>query len=103
LVPIVGFGSLVVTEYAVRWYFHDAHYYQHYGWPKLAGFWLGASIIAGISRSVNEQENRELFDPKTGRTVVVGGQRHTFLWVPLKYWPAVLFVLGLVFLFVTEP
>ena len=100
LVPIVGFGSLVVTEYAIRSYFHDPRYYQRHGWPKLVGFWLGAVILARVSQVLNERGTRELFEPRTGETIVIERQHHAFMWVPMRYWPIVLFVLGVVFLFV---
>jgi hypothetical protein len=99
LVPVVGFGALLATEYAVESYFHDSQYYQHHGWPKTLGLWLGGVLIAGISQRIGETEARTLIEPETGRAVVLEPQRHTFLYVPMKYWPGILFVLGLVFLF----
>lgn len=100
LVPVVGFGALIATEYGVERWFNDPTYYQQHGWPKLLGLWLGAALLAGVSQRVHEQQARTLIEPETGRTVVVEGKEHQFLYLPLKYWPVALFVLGFVFLFV---
>jgi hypothetical protein len=102
LVPIVSIGSLVLAEYSVETYFHDQHYYQQHGGPKLAGFWLAALIVAAISRAMREREGRRLIDPETGSTVIVHDRPNAFFFLPLKYWPAALFALGIVFSFVVE-
>ena len=46
---------------------------------------------------LNRDTDRRLVDPKTGRDVIIR-RRHTFFWIPMQYWAAVLALIGVVVL-----
>ena len=101
LVPLIAFGSLLASEAGLEAYFHDDRYYQAHGWPKLAGFVLAAAIIWPISAALDRRRVRTLVDLETGEQVQVGA-KHTFMFVPLRWWPLICLALGAAFSFVTE-
>lgn len=102
LVPVVTFGTLVGTEWLVEAAFHDDQYYQIHGWPKGLALVLSAVAVAAVARSVEEPRSRLLIDPTTGQEVMVRFAGHHFLFIPLRYWPALLVLLGVVFSFVSS-
>ena len=101
IVPLIAFACLVASEAGVEALFHDDHYYQSDGWPKLVAFMLAATIIWPIGIVLDKRGGRILVDPDTGERVKVGGS-HTFFFVPVKWWPLVCIALGAAFLFVVE-
>ncbi len=100
LVPLISFGTLLATEWLVEAQFHDDRYYQQHGWPMGLAFALAALVVAAISKSLRERSETVLIDPATGREVVIVSDQHSFLFIPMRYWPVLLLLLGLVFSFV---
>jgi hypothetical protein len=99
LVPAVTFGMCLSTEILVRVRYHDEKYYQTHGWPILTAFLISAAVIYLLSRRLVAQ--RELRDLATGELVVLQ-ENHRFLFVHVRYWPAILFVLGFVLFVLAE-
>ncbi len=96
LVAIITFGSLVLTELLIRFFFHDNTYYQHQGWPKLAGFLVAAILVYWLSpRGGNDSASAENTEKERLFRV-----QDTLFHIPVKYWPRILCVLGVVFYFV---
>jgi len=94
LVPAVTFGTCLGTEIVVRALYHDHKYYQTHGWPILFAFLISAGLIYFLSQRLVAQ--REYRDLATGEPVQLR-ENHRFLFVHIRYWPAILFVLGFVF------
>jgi hypothetical protein len=101
LVGVFTFGCSLLAEMTVEAVYADDQFYQEHHWPIAIAFSVAAAIIAGISPRVHRKEQRILLDPETGQEVLVG-QRSSFFFVPMKYWPPILFVLAAIAL-LTEP
>lgn len=98
---MITFACLLATEFLVEAAFHDDRYYQAHGWPKLVAFVVAAVIVGIVSRRLDRRPGKVLIDPETGSEVILGGN-HTFFFIPIAYWPPILLVLGVVFLFVID-
>ena len=96
LVAIITFGCLLITELFTRFFFRNDTYYQQYGWPKLSGFLVAAALVWSLSR-------RKADDPHgtqdlTRESLLREGD--TLFHIPVRYWPPILCVLGIIFYFV---
>jgi hypothetical protein len=98
-VVALTFGALVLTEVGVERLFSDDHYYQAHGWPKFVAFVLAAGMVWLLSDYIEKRQARVVVDKQTGQEMTLRGTHHLFF-VPLKYWPAILVVAGLVIMFV---
>ena len=94
----VAFGSLLVTELLCRTYFHDDHYYQQQGWPKLPAFLLAAAIVWLLQRN-HKTEALEAANHPIEKEPILRPYDRLFL-VSISYWPPILCGLGVVFYFV---
>jgi hypothetical protein len=90
-VPAITFASCLAMEVAVRAVYRDNAYYQTHGWPILAALFLAAFLVQIVSRGW--VHSRELRDVKTGELVVL--RPHSFLFVPVRFWPTLLCLLGI--------
>ena len=94
-VGAVGFGCLVGSELLTRHLFHDDSYYQTHGWPKLLGFLAAAGIVWRMSHG---EANEYAVPQQVSEEPFLRGQ-DTFLHIPVRHWPAILCILGVVFFF----
>ena len=101
LVPIIAFGCLLASEAGIEAFSHDDKFYQMHGWPKLVAFLVAAAIVWPIGAVLERRGGRTLIDPATGEQVKVGG-RHTFFFLPMKWWSLACIASGVAFLFVVE-
>jgi hypothetical protein len=101
LVPVITFGCLLLTEFAIEAAFHDDHYYQAHGWPKLVGFVSAALIVWPLARYLRPKPARALVGP-LAQDQVVSQRSHSLFFIPMEYWGPILLLLGIVFLFVTD-
>ncbi len=101
LVAVITFGCCFAAECLVERAFHDDRYYQAHGWPKLVAFVVAAAVVGVVGRYLRRRQGRVLIDPKTGDEVIVGRQ-HTFFFIPVEYWPPILLILGIIFLFAID-
>jgi len=98
LVPLIAFGCSLAMEILVRAIFHDQRYYQTHGWPILIAMFSAAVIVHFFARGASDR--RELRDVATGELVTVE-YNHRFLFVHIRYWPAILCALGVLFALLT--
>jgi hypothetical protein len=98
---MIGVGCLILTELIVESMTHDQSYYQAHGWPKLLAFWIAAALVFVLSRWLDRQPGRAMIDKATGQEVVIK-KRHALFFIPVRSWPYIFLVLGLIFLFVKE-
>jgi hypothetical protein len=98
LVPIVAFGCFVLTELVVESALGDDTYYQEHTWPMALAFGIAALGVAVLGKELKDEESRILVDEKTGERVAVNGTRHSFFFVPTRYWAPILLVIGLLVL-----
>lgn len=101
LVLLITFGCLLVTQVLVDKALDDESYYTTHGWPKLVGFLVAALLLHLFAKVRARGEGRVLVDIETGEHVSTGS-RDSLFFIPLRFWPAIVSVLGVVFLFVPE-
>lgn len=99
LVPIVAIACFLITQIVTNSLLNDDRYYTEHGFPKLIAFWIAAVLLFLIGSALSRKQERVLVDKKTGEDVILRPS-HTFLFIPIVYWAPVLFVLGIVFLFI---
>lgn len=99
VIALVAFGCFVLAEFAARAAFGDPTYYETHGWPKLAAFWVAAGIVYALCSWLGVGNERTLVDKGTGQEVKVSSESQLFF-IPARYWPVILLVLGVVFYFV---
>ncbi len=92
IVAAVSFGSLLAFDFLTGRYFGDRSYYAHHGWPKLAAFWLAAAIVWQLNPRTTVDEYRYLGTEASHRSVLRPGD--SFFFVPVRYWPSILCLLG---------
>ncbi len=101
IVGIIGFGCLLLSEYITEFAFKDENYYQMHGWPKLAALLLAASLTWLLSTILDMKKAKVLIDKETGQEVVLR-PNHAFFFIPIRFWPYIYIVLGVVFFFIAE-
>ena len=98
LVAVVSFAILVATQFATGVLTKDESYYGTHGWPKLLALWLAAAAVYALARYFDSRPGKVMIEKETGREVHLR-RSHSLFFVPMKYWPYVLVVLGIVFFF----
>jgi hypothetical protein len=98
IVAVITFGSLVLTEFFTRAQFHDDNYYQHHGWPKLVAFLVSALFVWLLLPSPEEVVRVDLLKNSPKRTLF--RPKDSLFFMPVRYWPGALLLLGVVFYFV---
>jgi|SRR5579863_3615190 len=96
LVAIITFVCLLVTELLTRFFFRNNTYYQQYGWPKLSGFLVAAALVWSLSRHKGD-------DPRGIQDLTrepLLRKQDTLFHIPVRNWPPILCVLGIIFYFV---
>ena len=95
-VPLLTFLAVLAVEVAVEAATGDPELYQTAGWPLGLGLTLGGVLVGAVARRSPDVPDRTLVDTLTGEPVRVDGVRHSFMFVPLRWWPHVLLVAGAV-------
>lgn len=98
LIPIIGFGCLLLGEAVTESLFQDTSYYQNHGWPKLAGLLIAAALVHLLGTALDRRPGRTMIDKATGQEVTLRGS-HSLFFIPMKYWSYVFGALGVLFLF----
>lgn len=99
-IALIAFACLLVSEFATEAALGDGTYYQAHGWPKLAGFWLAAAVIYKMQSWFGVGKTRGFVDPNIRRDIRPSAEGELFF-VPARFWPHILVILGVIFLFVT--
>ncbi len=94
LVPIIAFACLLAAEFVSEAVFHDGNYYQEHAWPMALGFMVAGVVVAAAAHRFRGAEPRVMLDEETGERVMVGGSKHSFFFVPIRYWSGILFMIG---------
>jgi len=99
VIAVIAFGCLVLTELLTRSAFTESNYYQTHGWPKVVALWVAAGVVYALRSWFGVGQERTLLDKATGQEIKVSQEGQLFF-VSARYWPAILFVVGMLFLFV---
>ena len=95
LVPVVTFACLLAAELATETAFGDDRYYQDHPWPMAVGFAVAGILVGRIARRLQSPSHRVMLDEETGERVLITGEDHTFIFLPVRFWSPLLLVLGL--------
>jgi hypothetical protein len=93
IVAIVIFMSLFLTELITNRHFHDSDYYSQHGWPKLTAYWIAAAIVQWMLPG-RQDEVLGCASQVEDKPSILRNQ-DSLLSIPVKYWPGVLFAIGI--------
>ncbi|MGC3957599.1 MAG: hypothetical protein QM813_06450 [Verrucomicrobiota bacterium] len=96
LVAVVGFAALIFTEVISEKITGDDQFYQQHGWVILIGMLVAAALTYGLHRLLLLQKGRAVIDKQTGQEIVLR-PNHSLFFIPVKWWPIVFVILGVVF------
>jgi hypothetical protein len=117
LIAIITFLCLLAAEAFTRIRFHDNGYYQQHPWPKLAACLLAAALVWWLSPrrdqaaaarpdqpwQISQNQGSPAIEPEaSGFKFTLFRDSDSLFLIPVKYWPALLCVLGVVFYFVPD-
>jgi hypothetical protein len=98
VIGLVAGGCLLAADWLCGARYHDADYYAQHGWPKLAAFALAGAIVWSLNLSKRD-ETLGVPDRDAAREPFFR-QQDSLFFVPARYWPLLLCILGGVFYFV---
>ena len=99
LVAIAGFSCFLAAEVITRSVTKDVTYYRTHPLPKLGGAVLGAALAYGTTKLLEKwNAPRAMIDKRTGKEVLVG-RKDSFFFVPAKYIPYAVLIIGLIVAF----
>jgi hypothetical protein len=99
---IVGtaiFICLLASDFLTGLYYHDSNYYAHNGWPKLAAFWAAGAIVQ-LFLPGPEEVLDGTGDALRPRSVLQ--HRDKLFYIPVRFWPMICFVLGIIIYFIHD-
>jgi hypothetical protein len=100
IVFVVIFGSLVVMQLVTDSIYDDENFYTDHGWPKLLAFCLAGLLLRPMVGW--RKRAATSIDAETGEEVVAP-QHDSFIFLPLRFWPAACILLGVGLSFVAPP
>jgi len=98
----VAIVSLLAWDYLTGEYFHDTHYYEQHGWPKLGAFLLASALVWWLGPRTDSDEQvyvagNEPIEP--GRRPLLRPEDTLFFMSP-RTWVWIFAALGVLFYFV---
>jgi len=115
LIAVIVFVCLFAAEIFTRIQFHDNNYYQQHPWPKSAACLLAAFLVwwlsprsapATVLNSTDRQwlvssslHTPPLAPESSALKVTIFRETDSLFYIPVKYWPMLLCVLGVVLYF----
>jgi len=102
LVAVIGFAALLFTEIISEKITGDDQFYQEHGWVILIGMLIAAVLTFGLHRLLLLQNGRVVLDKETGQEVT-RRSNHSLFFIPVRWWPIVFVVLGVILAFTGGP
>ena len=100
LVAIAGFAGFLIAEAISRSATSEPNYYQNHSLPKLGGALLGAALAFGMVKLLAKgNAPRVVVDKATGHEVTIR-RGDSFFFVPSRYLPYAVLVIGIIIAFV---
>lgn len=87
LIPILCYVALVTLFQHVK----GQMYTDSHSWVGALATLIGAALVGLLALQLQNRPGRTLLDPATGNTVVLR-KKHTFFFIPMLWWAAVLAV-----------
>jgi len=98
LVAIIGLASLVFTEIAFESITKNEQFYQQNSWVILVAMVVAAILTFGLHKLLSLKKPRIVIDKETGKEMEIRGS-HSLFFIPVKWWPILFLILGLVLVF----
>jgi len=98
LVPIIGFGTLILVQYFAGQITGNEEYYQKNEWVRVLGIVLAALLIYILDQLLHRKVKR-LSDAEDVEEILKS-KTHSLFFIPLKWWPLIIIVLGAYLLFI---
>ena len=92
LVPVITFVSCLLMEFTTRAVFQDNTYYQEHVWPMPVALAVAGVVCLVIGQLLPGAKSRTVIDMETREEIVAHPARHTFFFVPVRYWGPILFL-----------
>ncbi|MGD0799951.1 MAG: hypothetical protein ABR906_01410 [Terracidiphilus sp.] len=97
LVLVIAVACLLLSDYLTGVHFGDSNYYAQHGWPKLLAFLVAAAVVWLM---VFHHDDETLgVDPIRAKKSSIFHDGDSLFYIPVKYWPGLLSLLGLIFYF----
>ena len=93
IVPLLGFASLILTEFLSEMWANDKTYYQQNRWLVMVAMALAAVLTTVLYKLLKLRKTRTVIDKETGEEFPLT-QPHSFMFVPLVAWPWVFLAFG---------
>ena len=95
-VAVLGFAALLFTEIISEKITGNDRFYQEHGWVILIGMLVAAALTYGLHRLLLLERGRVVIDKQTGQEIVLRSN-HSLFFIPVRWWPLVFTILGVVF------
>jgi hypothetical protein len=95
LVAVIVFGASLTMEFATEAFFRDDRFYQTHAWPLALALALSGAIIWTLGKYLHARGARVVIDMSTGKELTMDA-RHTFFFIPMRYWGPLLLALSIV-------
>ena len=96
-VALIGFASLVATEYFVERVTQDDQFYQDHGWPKMLGMTVAGLLLwvfcVWLDRTSPASDASTAESPR--EKLPSATVEHSLFFIPIKYWTPLLLVIGI--------
>jgi tryptophan-rich sensory protein len=99
LVAVIFFAIGALVGLFTQSFFHNPYYYEENGWPKFLTFSLAAGAVWYLAHYLNKKPGRVVIDKETSQEITLKPQ-HDLFFIKLEYWPYILFLIGVILLFV---
>lgn len=94
LVAVIVFGASLAMELVTETLFRDDRFYQTHAWPLTLALALSGVIIWTLGTYLHARGARTVIDKSTGQELTIAA-RHTFFFIPMRYWGPLLLALSL--------
>jgi len=98
LVPVIGIGSLVLTQYLTELITQNEQFYKENDWVNILAMVLAAALTLGLHKLLNPPNPKRLIDADTGEEFVLR-RSHSFFFIPVKWWTFIFLVFGTIVMF----
>ena len=99
VVAVFVFGCSLLAEVISEKLTNNDLFYQENSWVMSIGMLVAAILTFGFSLFLKQGDARIVIDEQTGEKFELRDS-HSLFFVPVKWWPSILVVLGVVVLFV---
>ena len=92
LVAVIVFGASLTMELVTEALFHDKEFYQNQAWPLALALALSGVIVWTLGTYLHARHARSVIDKSSNPDHAM---RHTFFFIPMRYWGPLLLALSL--------